>query len=146
MTVKFLPAPFMGSTRAARLHLKRARGTRRVPALDMVIEDEEGSLPNRNTCTCQKSRPRGQISRGKVAPSNGACRPRRTLRISRRQFLVTPVRTNNSDLSAVRHAELAHDLPNMNLYGTFPHPQPACNSFVRLATAHQFKDGLLSRR
>src|SRR5262245_22679258 len=146
MTVKFLPALFMGSTRAARLHLKRARGTRGAPAFDMVIEDEEGNLANRNNCTCQKSRARGQIPRGKVAPSNRACRPRGTLRISRRQFLVIPVRTNNSDLGAVRHAELAHDLPNMNLYGTFPHPQPACNSFIRLATAQQFKDGLLSRR
>src|SRR5262245_50891384 len=40
-----------------------------------------------------------------------------------RRLLAGPaVRANNSDLSAARHTELAHDLPHMNFDGTFPHP------------------------
>ena len=61
-------------------------------------------------------------------------------------ILVTLVCTNNSDLGAVRHAEFEHNLPNMNLNGTFRHPQPAGNSFIRLAKAQELKNGLLPRR
>jgi len=45
-------------------------------------------------------------------------------------LVIFVVCTNNSDLGAVRHAEFAHNLPNMNLHGTFPQPQAACNSFI----------------
>ena len=49
---------------------------------------------------------------------------------------------NYSDLRAVRHAELAHDLPNMKFDGTFTHRQPARNDLVRIATAQKFEDRL----
>ena len=52
---------------------------------------------------------------------------------------------NYSDLRAVRHAELAHDLPNMKFDGTFTHRQPARNDLVRIATAQKFEDGSLPR-
>jgi hypothetical protein len=50
------------------------------------------------------------------------------------------VPANNSDLRAVRHTELAHDLPHMNFNGTFPHPQPARYNLVRVALAQEFED------
>jgi hypothetical protein len=53
----------------------------------------------------------------------------------RRRLAGPAVRANNSDLRAVRHAELAHDLPDMNFDRTFPHPQPARNNLVRVASA-----------
>jgi hypothetical protein len=52
---------------------------------------------------------------------------------------------NYSDLRAVRHAELAHDLPNMKFDGTFTHRQPARNDLVRIATAQKFEDRSLPR-
>src|SRR5262249_62103377 len=55
------------------------------------------------------------------------------------------VRANNSDLRAVRHAELAHDLPDMSFDRTFPHPQPARNNLVRVASTQEFEDRLLPR-
>src|SRR5215510_5322923 len=55
------------------------------------------------------------------------------------------VRANNSDLRAVRHAELAHDLPNMKFDGTFTHRQLARNDLVRIATAEKFEDRSLPR-
>ena len=55
------------------------------------------------------------------------------------------VRANNSDLRAVRHAELAHDLPNMKFDGSFTHRQPARNDLVRIATAQKFEDRSLPR-
>src|SRR5262249_7174113 len=63
-----------------------------------------------------------------------------------RRLLAGPaVRANNSDLRAVRHAELAHDLPNMKFDGTFTHRQPARNDLVRIATAQKFDDRSLPR-
>jgi pimeloyl-ACP methyl ester carboxylesterase len=63
-----------------------------------------------------------------------------------RRLLAGPaVRANNSDLRAVRHAELAHDLPNMKFDGTFTHRQPARNDLVRIATAQKFEDRSLPR-
>src|SRR5262249_54898992 len=63
-----------------------------------------------------------------------------------RRLLAGPaVRANNSDLRAVRHAELAHDLPNMKFDGTFTHRQLARNDLVRIATAQKFEDRSLSR-
>ena len=44
-------------------------------------------------------------------------------------LLRCPLR-KHSDLRAVRHAELAHDLPNMKFDGTFTHRQPARNDLV----------------
>ena len=52
---------------------------------------------------------------------------------------------NYSDLRAVRHAELAHNLPNMKFDGTFTHRQPARNDLVRIATAQKFEDRSLPR-
>ena len=52
---------------------------------------------------------------------------------------------NYSDLRAVRHAELAHDLPNMKFDGTFTHRQPARNDLVRIATAQKCEDRSLPR-
>ena len=60
-------------------------------------------------------------------------------------FGKTPNPTNYSDLRAVRHAELAHDLPNMKFDGTFTHRQPARNDLVRIATAQKFEDRSLPR-
>jgi hypothetical protein len=58
-----------------------------------------------------------------------------------RRLLAGPaVRANNSDLRAVRHTELAHDLPDMNFDGTFTHPQPARYSLVRVASTQEFED------
>src|SRR5262249_4379606 len=63
-----------------------------------------------------------------------------------RRLLAGPaVRANNSDLRAVRHAELAHDLPNMKFDGTFTHRQPARNDLVRIAIAQKFEDRSLPR-
>ena len=63
-----------------------------------------------------------------------------------RRLLAGPaVRANNSDLRAVRHAELAHDLPNMKFDGTFTHRQPARNDLVRIAIAQEFEDRSLPR-
>ena len=63
-----------------------------------------------------------------------------------RRLLAEPaVRANNSDLRAVRHAELAHDLPNMKFDGTFTHRQPARNDLVRIAIAQKFEDRSLPR-
>jgi len=52
---------------------------------------------------------------------------------------------NYSDLRAVRHAKLAHDLPNMKFDSTFTHRQPARNDLVRIATAQKFEDRSLPR-
>jgi hypothetical protein len=57
-------------------------------------------------------------------------------------WLGWPVRTNNGELRAVRHTELAHDLPHMNF---FPHPQPARNGLVRVASTQEFEDRALPR-
>ena len=51
----------------------------------------------------------------------------------------------HSDLRAVRHAELAHDLPNMKFDGTVTHRQPARNDLVRIAIAQKFEDRSLPR-
>src|SRR5262245_51143570 len=61
-------------------------------------------------------------------------------------FLVGPaVRANNSELRAVRHTELVHDLPRMSFDGTFPHPQLARNSLVCIASTQEFEDRPLPR-
>src|SRR5262249_42359320 len=49
-------------------------------------------------------------------------------------------RANNSDLCTVRHAELAHDLPDMTFDRTFLHPQAARNNLVRVAPSQEFED------
>src|SRR5215831_2564696 len=38
-----------------------------------------------------------------------------------------------------------HDLPHMNFDGTFPHPQPARNGLVRVASTQEFEDRALPR-
>jgi hypothetical protein len=55
------------------------------------------------------------------------------------------IRANSSDLRAVRHAELAHDLPDMSFDRTFPHPQPTCNNLVRVASSQEFEHRPLPR-
>src|SRR5262249_10852784 len=50
-------------------------------------------------------------------------------------FGKTPNPANYSDLRAVRHAELAHDLPNMKFDGTFSHGRRRRNAFVEIAIA-----------
>src|SRR5262245_4186780 len=63
-----------------------------------------------------------------------------------RRLLVGPaVRANNSELRAVRHTELVHDLPHMSFDGTFPHPQLAPNSLVCIASTQEFEDRPLPR-
>src|SRR5215510_10161020 len=63
-----------------------------------------------------------------------------------RRLLVGPaVRANNSELRAVRHTELVHDLPNMKFDGTFTHRQPARNNLVRVASTQEFEDRPLPR-
>ena len=59
--------------------------------------------------------------------------------------LIAAGRANCSDLRAVCHAELAHDLPNMKFDGTFTHRQPARDELVRIATAQKFEDRFLPR-